>query len=195
MSGAPPAKRPRIEAIDEEEDVVESCMREGEAAASSSSSAATGLEVPPGVHADDYRHILLLAEAFKHDSDLRLLPLPKPVYSALGLQPPATVGLMESAINCLTRTSTRSYSGPIEVRDMRILSKPEDYPPLPTGLPHAHMLPEGGPVVINTTPAGAGSAMTDGEPEGEVYAHAAGAGAGAGAGAAACRLNGGFWTD
>jgi hypothetical protein len=56
---------------------------------------------------------------------------------------------MDTAINCLMKTSTHVYStNEVEVRDLSKTLKESDFPKFYEGPSHAHMLPDGGPTVI-----------------------------------------------
>lgn len=171
MSAA--AKRPTKRARTEVEEAANELVAEVRAAGAE-------VECPPTIEEADFERLADLKRRWGADPNFRILPLPAAAYEALGVPKPGIASMPDVAANCFMKTHRERYtSNEIEVRDLRLTHKPEDFPKFYEGPAHPHMLPDGGARVINhDAPAAA-----DDTDMGTVVVAAGGAGAGAGAGA------------
>ena len=129
---APLSKRKRVDDSDSDSDASRKSV-EGE------------VVCPPQMESTDFDALAKLALRFKDDPNLRLLPMPPAAYDALKIPRPQAASLMDTAIACLTRTSTHAYSTTeIEVRDLSKTHTEADFPKFYEGPSHPHMLPDGG---------------------------------------------------
>ena len=114
---------------------------------------AVAADCPPTVEKTDFEQLKMLVERYRGDRYLKLLPMPGAVYKVLGLPTPGTSSLMDTALNCLGKTSTEEYSTTeVEVRDLSKTLTAADFPSFYTGPSHPHMLPDGGIRVITAEP-------------------------------------------
>jgi hypothetical protein len=110
-------------------------------------------DCPTTVEKSDFEQLKVLVERYRGDRYLKLLPMPGAVYKALGLPQPGAASLMDTALNCLGKTSTEQYTTTeVEVRDLSKTLSASDFPAFYTGPSHPHMLPDGGIRVITAEP-------------------------------------------
>lgn len=129
---------------------------------------------PPQMAAEDFAKLQELVTRHRGDPFLSLLPMPAVAHGALGIPKPGVASLMDTAWNCLMKTSTHEYTTTeVEVRDLSKTLTADAFPKFYEGPSHPHMLPEGGVrVIAHETPAS--------ETTTAVASAASGAGAGAG---------------